>query len=350
MNKIITTILLFHNLLLFSQSDSLDMKLLSSLPDETEIAIGIYNKGDIQKYGWINVKNQLFSKENSHNLFELGSITKVFTTITALSIMQKHDLDLNSAALEYYPDDELRKNDVTTFKHLMTHTSGLPKLPSNFIWSVVRCPSDPFYHYCEKRMTRYLKNISFSSNEEFQYSNTGMGLLGTLISEIEKTSLDTLMSEEVFENIKMPSTSLGISENQYGNVTGNLGSTKKPKGIWKFSDATAGAGNLYSNIDDLTKFLQFIFQTDPQNDILQLILKMEEEQVLINKNERMGLGLRIFKNNSTIYYHGGITKGFKSLLAYNRNKEKAIVILTNARGLSRQENIILRKICFEYLN
>ena len=77
---------------------------------------------------------------------------------------------------------------------------------------------------------------------------------------------------------------------------------------------------------------------------------MEQEQIIVNERESMGLGWRIFKNDAKIIYHGGITSGFKSLIAYNRKIEKGIVILTNAKGLSRKANKILKKVCYQYLN
>ena len=48
-------------------------------------------------------------------------------------------------------------------------------------------------------------------------------------------------------------------------------------------------------------------------------------------------------------YHGGITYGYKSLIAFNRELEKGIVVLTNATGLSRKENKLLKQLCFQYL-
>jgi len=159
------------------------------------------------------------------------------------------------------------------------------------------------------------------------------------------------MKTEIFQPLDMDFTSLGLTRKQFKHVVGNNAVDKEPKRTWKFSNATKGAGNLYSNVDDMIQFLHFIFHPSIlQNEISALTLHMEKEQLRINETERMGLGFRIYKSGNTIHYHGGITSGFKSLLAYNRHSEKGIIILTNAKGLSRKENTILKQVCINYLS
>lgn len=145
-----------------------------------------------------------------------------------MRILQKQNID--EYTFSNYADAKVRANKIITFKHIMTHTSGLTKITNIFIWSIMRCPNHPFLYYSEKRTTRNLRNTSLTRYNSFCYSNLGMGLLGYLISNIDKRPLDILMVEELFQQLSITSTSLGLSENQYSNVIGNIGSNKEPEG------------------------------------------------------------------------------------------------------------------------
>ncbi len=350
MNHQLILSLLFVHSISFGQSQSVDWEVLSTLPQGTDIAVGIFENGHIEKYGFVNEKSGLKITGNANRLFEVGSITKVFTTLSALQTLDKGQIERHESIARYLPENAEEASERITFYQLMTHTSGFPKMPGNFLWSALRCPGDPFLHYCEERMIRFINRFTPRENEDFAYSNLGMGLLGYLCSHLERTSLDSIMKREVFQPIKMKSTSLGISSNQFPSVVNPPRSNGEPKGTWKFSEATQGAGNVYSNIDDMTLFLKFILGSENYSkELFQSILDMERQEIRVSESESMGLGWRIHHSKSQIIYHGGITYGFKSLIAYNRLQAKGIVILTNAKGLSRKENAILREVCFKFL-
>ena len=341
---------LFQYCISFGQTDSLNWSLLSTLPKGTEIAVGIFENGEIEKYGFEVKKNGLLIKNNSSKLFEIGSITKVFTTLSALKILNRNRIQLSQPIIQFLPNNAQNTSKEITFYKLMTHTSGIPKMPNNFFWSAIRCPSDPFLHYCENRMFRFLSKFSPKINEEFGYSNLGMGLLGYLCTKIEKSTLDTIMKKEIFQPLNMNSTTLGLSKEQYKSVVNSKGFNGEPQRTWKFSDVTKGAGNVYSNMDDMMIFLRFLMKQDTSCNLFPLLLEMEKEQIQINESQSMGLGWRIhLGNEQKIIYHGGITYGFKSLIAYNRYQKKGIVILTNSKGLSSKVNKKLKEVCFKYI-
>lgn len=334
-----------------THSQNTQFSALTKLPKNTEISIGIFNNGLIEKYGFILKNGELQPINNSHKLFEIGSITKVFTTLSALKILNRKGIAIDRSITSFAP--ELTAPAVTpiTFQHLMTHTAGFPKMPNNFIWSVLKRPGDPFLHYTEKQMFSYLnKQFTPKTIGTFQYSNLGMGLLAYLVSNIAQKSLANIYSQEVFLPLEMPHSSLGIQEKQYKLVASKKNGKGLPKNTWQFSAVTAGAGALYSNIDDLSLFLTTVIHRNSSDTILnQSLSQMEMLQYQIDTTSAMGLGWRMQLGIPNIFYHGGITYGFKSLLAFNHDTQQGIIILTNAKGLSRKENTILKEVCFNYI-
>ena len=345
----ITLILLLTSITL-THTQTLNWNTFLQLPEGTEIAVGVFENGEIATHGFILEEGRLKKKANGDKLFEIGSITKVFTGIATLQTLKKEDIAISQVVSQFLPSSANKISNQLTFQNLLTHTSGLPKMPKNFYWSALRSPGDPFLHYEENNMLRFLYKFKAGGKEQFQYSNLGMGLLGHLCSQIQDASLASIMKKEIFEPLQMEATSMGISEHQFYQVVNPLSSNQYPKNTWRFSEATKGAGNVYSNIQDMCRLLEFILSDGRTNmNLHATILEMEEEQISISDAEGMGLAMRIHKNHSKIMYHGGISYGFKSLMAYNRKQAKGIVILCNAKGLSRKENEILKSICFSYL-
>ena len=331
-----------------AQANSVNTDLLLSFPDGTEIAIGIYEHGEIKKYGYTVSSNQLVISQNADKLFEIGSITKVFTTLSTIQVLDRKEIDIDSAISAIITDRYI--SDKISFRKLMTHTAGFPKMPPNFIWSALRSPSDPFLHYSENMMYRFLDGLEPKKKEIFQYSNLGMGLIGHTVAQMEYKSLASVMHDEVFGPLKMSNTSLGLDENMYQDVINPVGRNGKPKRTWEFSEVTKGAGNGYSNIDDMTLFLEFLLDgRNASKEVYKTILNMEKEQFVISEKESMGLGWRIYRNKLEIPYHGGRTYGFKSFMAYHREREKGIVVLTNIKGLSSRYLLILKEMCYQFV-
>lgn len=345
-NKVISFIcFLSYSLSLYGQ---INTDRLRSFPNGTEIAIGIYEHGEIKKYGYTVLDNQLVTSNNSDKLFEIGSITKVFTTLSALQILNRNEIDLNTAISTIILNRNI--SDKISFRKLMTHTAGFPKMPANFIWSALRSPRDPFLHYSEEMMYRFLDGFEPKQKERFQYSNLSMGLLGHTLVKIKSKSLASIMEDEIFVPLQMANTTLGLNENMYQKVINPIGSNGEPKRTWKFSKVTMGAGNGFSTINDMTLFLAFILdKKNSSKELYKTILNMEKEQLVISEKESMGLGWRIHKSALNIPYHGGRTYGFKSLIAYNREHEKGIVVLTNETGLSKKYLLVLKEICYQYI-
>lgn len=324
---------------------------LFDLPVGTEVSFGVLNDDKTDLLGFVVGADSVLPIVNHHKLFEAGSITKVFTTASALRVLQRHQIDIDAPVTDSLPSRVPKVSNKITFRRLVTHTSGLPKMPANFWLSAARSIKDPFRHYDERKMFAYLARYVFPSNPKFRYSNLGMSLLGFSISAIDDQPLGTIMRNEIFSQLGMNSTTLGITSEQYTNVANESRSARHRSNNWEFSDVTAGAGNLYTSVGDMTKFLKYLLKEVSNNDELaSIFLQMEKQNYRISESEQMGLGWRIFSiEGKNIIYHGGITCGFKSLVAFERTSGKGVVVLTNAKGLSRKHLDLIKDVSFEFL-
>jgi len=326
-----------------AQMDEVHLNDLKQLPNGTEIALGFYNKGDLITQGFILKHGKLSPVNNSDKLFEIGSVTKIFTTLSSMMVLDKKNIPLDTSIKSFLPEDNADDINHITYRKLMTHSSGLPKYPRNIVWSVLRSPSQPVLHYSDKRLYRYLKNYApkLKDTSIYQYSNLGMGILGHITSQLMEEDLNTIVTDEILDKLEMNNTCVGVQ-----NVA-----NQKVKNSWEFSEITVAAGGMISTVNDLLTFQKtVILKNAPDEKINLTLAKMETKQFPIKKNISMAIGWKVNHTKNSIYYHGGVTRGHKSILAIDLEHEKGIVILTNAKGLTRKENKILKKVVFGHLN
>jgi len=275
--------------------------------------------------------------ENQSSVFEIGSITKVFTATLLANCVINGTLKLDDHINNYLPF-KMYKNIQITFKELANHTSGLPRNPSNLLGSTVFNTENPYKNYSEDKLEKYLTGkmkVTNKSVKEFNYSNLGFGLLGYTLGKIEIKSYNDLLDEKIFSKYGMKNSSanrkdlenkLVYSFNKNGSKTSN----------WDFASLES-AGAVLSTTEDLSKFV--IAQFDELNRELALTREITFD---INENRSMGLSWFISKTKSgdILYRHKGITAGYKSAMAFNITNKTGIVILSNVSGFSKKtENI-----------
>lgn len=116
--------------------DSLLNKYTSSFPDSTQLSIGFINNGKIEYAGYIKIKDNLIPIINKNAAFEIGSITKIFTSTLLAQIITDGKTELNEPIEKLLPftlNSSDFDNSKITLKTLSNHTSGLPEMPKNYL-------------------------------------------------------------------------------------------------------------------------------------------------------------------------------------------------------------------------
>lgn len=334
--------LTFKNGLITKEQSEVIFESAKIFPNKTQIAIAIIKDGKANYYG-INKVNDTFSRiDNQKSIFEIGSISKVFTSTLLANSVKDEKIKLNDNINSYLKTPF--NNDIKiTFIDLANHTSGLPRLPSNLDLAKVN-PNNPYKDYKEKDLEEYLTtHLELSNKGEYQYSNTGAGLLGYTLSKVENATYESLLNSKIFSKYDMQNSTTDITE-----IKGNLIKGLNNEGIevpnWEFS-VLAGAGAIYSTVEDLSQFA--ISQFDFSNKDLKLTRVKSFE---LNENMDIGLGWHILKSQSENlwYWHNGGTGGYSSSMVIEEKSKNGIIILSNVSAFNPNMGNIDR-LCFELM-
>ena len=114
----------------------------------TEIALGYIDDGKAYFEGILKRGKEVMAVENSKALFEIGSITKVFTTTILAQLINEGNVDGETLISNILPYKTLSETGIT-LKSLANHTSGLPRLPENFYSIKNHDESNPYLNYNE---------------------------------------------------------------------------------------------------------------------------------------------------------------------------------------------------------
>lgn len=311
-------------------------------PNNTQIAIAIINNGKAYYYGINKARDTVSTIGNQKSVFEIGSISKVFTSTLLANYVVAEKINLNDNINDYLKTPFNNDTEIS-FIDLANHTSGLPRLPSNLDLTKVNS-DNPYKDYKEKELEEYLTtHLELSNKGEYQYSNTGAGLLGYTLSKIENVTYESLLKNKIFSKYDMRNSTTGIT-----TIKGNLVKGLNNEGIevpnWEFS-VLAGAGAIYSTVEDLSQFA--ISQFDDSNKELKLT---REKTFEINENMDIGLGWHMLKSqsNNLWFWHNGGTGGYSSSMVIDENSKNGIIILSNVSAFNPNKGNI-DKLCFELM-
>lgn len=308
-----------------------------NFPINTQLSIAIIQNGKTEYYGIINENDSIKPIENQRNIFEIGSITKVFTSTVLALLVEDKKVKLTDEINAYYPflfKDNIKLN----FESLANHTSGLPRLPENI---ELTDESNPYKDYGKKEIDEYLKNLMKLDSKTYTYSNLGAGLLGYTLGLSQKTSFQKLLQQKVFTKYKMKN-SFTSSQNLESKLVKGLDENGNTVTNWDF-DALFGGGGILSTTEDLARFANAQF--NPKNKELALTRKPTTD---IGNNMKIGLGWHILKTESSkdLIWHNGGTGGYSSSMAVNVKEKTAVIILSNVSNI----NSTIDNLCFALMN
>ena len=308
-------------------------------PNKTQLSIAVIQNGETNYYGIIKENDTIKPTKNQNKIFEIGSITKVFTSTVFASLIEDKKLKLTDEINTFY-SFSIKDNTKISFQSLANHTSGLPRLPENLDLSN---ETNPYKNYGKREIEEYLKNLLKLENEPLKissYSNLGAGLLGYTLGLSQKTSFQKLLQKKVFDKYKM-TNSFTSSQNLNNRLVKGLDGNGEVVNNWDF-DVLFGGGGILSSTEDLVKFANAQF--NPKNKELALTRKPTFD---IDESMKIGLGWHILKTDKGFnwVWHNGGTGGYSSSMVIDAEKKNGVIILSNASNIN--DNI--DDLCFKLM-
>ncbi|AXG68911.1 D-alanyl-D-alanine- carboxypeptidase/endopeptidase AmpH [Kordia sp. SMS9] len=306
-------------------------------PNNTQLSIALID-GETTKYiGIIRQNDSLQHIDNKDAIFEIGSNTKVFTSLLLSHQIHAGNLQLNDKLVNVLPfsmENSPEKATEITLQMLSNHTSGLPRLPQNIFPLLEKNMANPYKDYTVEMLHEYLKSEFTLDNEPGKvsaYSNLGAGLLGYVLTEKTKKTYEDLLQETILKPLGMSHTTTLLSKIDASQLVKGLQPDGTETSNWDFTDALVGAGGMKSNVVDMEKFIRKNFEDDTIYNVPQ------QATIDINKMVQMGLGWHIVtKEGKTVLFHNGGTGGYLSCMIVDKKNKKAALLLSNVSAFSPQ--------------
>ena len=296
------------------------------------MAIALFHNNTYKTFFYGEMDNGETPSE--HTLYEIGSITKLFTATMLADLVVKGRIQLDDSIVHFLPDSVASNPALKgiTFKNLANHTSGLPRMAEN--WKLVPDydEKDPFAAYDRKALFSYLKNYESldEPGEAYAYSNLGYGILGELISIIGDKSYMDQLQEIILTPLQLQHTTVFPDVKKQQVLLHGVDQEGNSTPMWHWQ-AMVGAGGLKSTIRDLASFAVEQFKM-PENDLQKAMALTRQFTVFTPENMDIGLAWRISMIEDGIIYlhHTGATGGSNSFIGLSPDTKTVVIVLSNA--------------------
>jgi CubicO group peptidase (beta-lactamase class C family) len=281
-------------------------------------------------------------------VFDLGSITKVFTALVLSDMVQRGEVALDDPAQKHLPDVHLLTHGgkQVTLADLATHTAGLPSRPSNLD------PSDPrqAHGYPADLLYQFLSSYvpTRDPGTYYQYSSVGYGLLGEVLARKAGRSYQDLVKGRITQPLGMNDTDITPSTVMLAHTPIGYDSHLVPVAHDHFQ-VLASAGALRSTANDLLTFLEAVlgYRKTPLAPAMEAMIKTRRPGGATPPSTggrpwttHIALGWNIYTDGSReVVWKNGSVPGFRAFMGYERTARLGVVALINAQTATGVDDI-----------
>jgi D-alanyl-D-alanine-carboxypeptidase/D-alanyl-D-alanine-endopeptidase len=266
-------------------------------------------------------------------IFEIGSITKVFTALVLADMVEEGVVGLHDPVQRYLPDGVTLpvRGRPLTLADLATQTSGLPRLPRGLIRMSLRDRKNPYARFGVRHLERAIRTARLRSDpgKKLHYSNFGFGLLGHVLGLRAGLDFERLVRERVCDAAGLVDTRISVPAHDLPRFADGHDRRGRPVPHWQLP-ALAGAGALRSTVADLLRFLDL--QLEPPPTRLGRPARATQEPRVRRGRMWQGLGwvsLPLRGRPHRMLWHNGGTGGFRSFVGFVPETRTGVVVLSN---------------------
>ena len=265
-------------------------------------------------------------------VFEIGSITKVFTALMLVDMASRGEVALDDPVTKYLPATvHLREvGRPITLVDLATYTSGLPNMPGNLPpnwWasenSMAEYTTDKLYEFLASYVPKY------EPGTHYEYANVGFALLGTALARRAGKSYEELSIERACDPLSLSHTRITLSDDMRKHMAQAHDIKLNPAPLWNMQ-ALQPAGGFRANVKDVTVFLKAcmgLVQTPLKSSLARLLETRRHTSVA---GTDAGLGWFISSDKSEeIVWKTGLTPGFNTFIGFSTRSRHGALVLSN---------------------
>jgi D-alanyl-D-alanine-carboxypeptidase/D-alanyl-D-alanine-endopeptidase len=304
------------------------------------IVVGIIEPAGrrIVSYGTLDTKAK--RPVDGDTIFEIGSVTKVFTSLLLADAVARGEVALTDPVAKYLPATAKvpeRGGRKITLQDLATHTSALPRLPTNL---APANPANPYADYTVAQLYEFLSTVELTRDigAQYEYSNLGVGLLGHVLALRAGKDYATLVRERITGPLGMKSTTVAIPEALAPRLATGHDAELQPVANWDLP-TLAGAGALRSTANDLLTFLGAFLGTT-KSPLAPAMASMLTGRRPAGPDMEIGLAWHVAtKGGKEIVWHNGGTGGYRSFIGFDPKSRTGVVVLSNASTAGGQDDL-----------
>ena len=311
------------------------------------LVIGLIDEAGSRLFSAGKLDNGTGREVDGDTLFELGSVTKVFTALLLLDAVRRGEMSLSDPVAKYLPAEvrlPVRNGKEITLQSLAAQDSGLPRFPDNLSdRGLPELSRDELREVCDAYTATDLFDflaaypLPDDPGARFRYSNVGMALLGHAIERNRGNDFESLVVERICQPLGMDSTRIELSTAQRERLARGHWADGRPAKNLEFQ-VFASAGSLLSTANDLLKFLAAALGWS-ESELTPLL-----KRTLTVRHH----GSREFGNTAMPWYdeglyrppgteilgHGGGGFGYLAFIGVEKTTRRGVVVLTNQMALN----------------
>lgn len=259
--------------------------------------------------------------------FEIGSVSKTMTAALLADLIGQGKGSLDDPLSAWLPPGTTLpdyQGKPILLRHIVTHTSGLPALPSR-----MGAPdmTDPYAKLDEAALLASLGDVTLAAapGTKFEYSNFASMVLSYAVARRAGTDIETLMKQRLFAPLGMRHAYINAAP---AGVRAAVGHTPNARSTpaWRFQTNLAGVGGVRATLDDMVRYVQGELGTETTS----ISPALQRSQQKVSDAPPMAMNWMLMPvGGRTVHVHEGGTGGFSSFVSFDREKRRGVVILSD---------------------
>jgi len=297
--------------------------------DTPGFIVGIIIGDSTYVYSYGSIEKGKEIKPTDQHVFEIGGASKVYTAMLVDQLVAEGKLSYEDDIAKYISDF---KPNQTTIHQLITHTSGLPRMPKDFALKELK-KNDPFAYYSKKDLFDFYKNFKFikKAEDDYLYSNVNYALLEYIIEAASNEKFEDLLQQKVLQPLNLNASFISHTPKDIAFANGY---TKVAIEVEKRNYNSFGASaGMKSNMEDLLQLMNFHLD---ENHPLQWSSFHQMHEPLyptdLDDRSHIARGWHVIKNKKypNVNAHSGSTSGHRMFMGFVKETKTAVVVLANS--------------------